>query len=156
MPPPLIYIEPRGGSKILRIRAPFCLLRRHFPYQGNPPALPCKLYFVRVGAIHESPAVFAPSERGLSNAQHLTGGEIFPFLSLRLLPAAKATSLIRGRSNGSSRRRPLQTGARGDPPDCHSEPIGEESRFARVYFLRLEILRFAQDDKYTPHFIAVQ
>ena len=81
-----------GGGKILRIRAPFCLLRRHFPYQGNHPALPCKLYFVRVGAIHESPAVSAPSQRGLSNAQHLTGGEIF-FISLRLLPAAKATSL---------------------------------------------------------------
>ncbi len=31
-----------GGGKILRIRAPFCLLRRHFPYQGNHPALPHK------------------------------------------------------------------------------------------------------------------
>ena len=51
----------------------------------------------------QAPAVFAPSERGLSNAKHLTGGEIFSFLSLRLLPAAKATSLIRGRNNGSSR-----------------------------------------------------
>ena len=33
------------------------------------------------------------------------------------------------------------------PPDCHSEPTGEESRFAQVYFVLLEILRFAQDDK---------
>ena len=33
------------------------------------------------------------------------------------------------------------------PPNCHSEPLGEESRSARVYFVRLEILRFAQDDK---------
>ena len=45
----VIHSKSRGGSKILRIRAPFCLLRRHFPYQGNHPALPCKLYFVRVG-----------------------------------------------------------------------------------------------------------
>ena len=37
-----------GGGKILRIRAPFCLLRRHFPYQGNHPALPYKMYVVRV------------------------------------------------------------------------------------------------------------
>ena len=44
-----------------------------------------------------------PLTRGLSTAPHLTGGEIFPFLSLRLLPAAKATSLVRGRNNGSSR-----------------------------------------------------
>ena len=34
-----------------------------------------------------------------------------------------------------------------NPPACHSEPTGEESRFAQVYFVRLEILRFAQDDK---------
>ena len=34
------------------------------------------------------------------------------------------------------------------PPNCHSEPLGEESRSARVYFVRLEILRFAQDDKW--------
>ena len=33
------------------------------------------------------------------------------------------------------------------PPACHSEPTGEESRFAQVYFALLEILRFAQDDK---------
>ena len=26
-----------GGSKFSRIRAPFCLLRRHFPCQGNHP-----------------------------------------------------------------------------------------------------------------------
>ena len=32
------------------------------------------------------------------------------------------------------------------PPACHSEPLGEESRF--VYFALLEILRFAQDDKW--------
>ena len=43
-------------------------------------------YRIRVGAIHESPAVSAPSERGLSNAQHLTGGEIFPFLSPSVTP----------------------------------------------------------------------
>ena len=34
------------------------------------------------------------------------------------------------------------------PPNCHSEPLGEESRSARVYFVRLEILRFVQDDKF--------
>ena len=39
------------------------------------------------------------------------------------------------------------------PPNCHSEPLGEESRFARVCFVLLEILRFAQDDKYNPHFL---
>ena len=33
------------------------------------------------------------------------------------------------------------------PPNCHSEPIGEESRFVYFYFALLEILRFAQDDK---------
>ena len=37
--------------------------------------------------------------------------------------------------------------ARGDPLACHSEPIGEESRFVYFYFALLEILRFAQDDK---------
>ena len=56
------------------------------PRREQAPAPPCKLYFVRVGAIHESPAVSAPSERGLSNAQHLTGGEIFPFLSPSVTP----------------------------------------------------------------------
>ena len=45
--------------------------------------------------------------------------------------------------------------ARGDPLACHSEPIGEESRFAQVYFVRLEILRFAQDDKYNPQFCSI-
>ncbi len=34
------------------------------------------------------------------------------------------------------------------PPDCHSGPIGEESRFAHFYFVLFEILRYAQDDKY--------
>ena len=34
-----------------------------------------------------------------------------------------------------------------NPPDCHSEPLGEESRFVYFYFVLLEILRFAQDDK---------
>ena len=73
--------------------------------------LRCKLGFVypTVGAIHESPVVSAPSERGLSNAQHLTGGEIFSFLSLRLLPAAKATSLPEGGTTGRRGRRPLRT-----------------------------------------------
>ena len=33
------------------------------------------------------------------------------------------------------------------PPNCHSEPLGEESRFVYFYFALLEILRFAQDDK---------
>ena len=28
------------------------------------------------------------------------------------------------------------------PPDCHSEPLGEESRFAQVYFALLELLRY--------------
>ena len=32
------------------------------------------------------------------------------------------------------------------PLDCHSEPLGEESRFAH-FILGFEILRFAQDDK---------
>ena len=36
-------------------------------------------------------------------------------------------------------------GGRPRPPDCHSEPTGEESHL--VYFVLLEILRFAQDDK---------
>ena len=31
------------------------------------------------------------------------------------------------------------------PRNCHSEPLGEESRL--VYFVLMEILRFAQDDK---------
>ena len=35
-----------------------------------------------------------------------------------------------------------------NPPHCHSEPFGEESRFAQVYCVLLEILRFAQDDKF--------
>ena len=38
-------------------------------------------------------------------------------------------------------------GAIHESPTCHSEPTGEESRFAQVYFVLLEILRFAQDDK---------
>ena len=38
-------------------------------------------------------------------------------------------------------------GAIHKSPACHSEPFGEESRFAQVYFVLLEILRFAQDDK---------
>ena len=33
------------------------------------------------------------------------------------------------------------------PPDCHSEPLGEESHIGFFYFVLLEILRFAQDDK---------
>ena len=33
------------------------------------------------------------------------------------------------------------------PRNCHSEPLGEESRFVYFYFALLEILRFAQDDK---------
>ena len=33
-----------------------------------------------------------------------------------------------------------------NPPDCHSEPLGEESRFAH-FILGFEILHFAQDDK---------
>ena len=33
-----------------------------------------------------------------------------------------------------------------NPPDCHSEPLGEEARFVYFYFVLLEILRFAQDD----------
>ncbi|MGN0560751.1 MAG: hypothetical protein ACI4K8_06825, partial [Candidatus Fimenecus sp.] len=45
--------------------------------------------------------------------------------------------------HGSSRRRPLRT-------HCHSEPLGEESRFAYFYFALLAILRFAQDDKSPP------
>ena len=42
--------------------------------------------------------------------------------------------------NGAPSRRPLRT-------HCHSEPLGEESRFAYFYFALLAILRFAQDDK---------
>ena len=34
-----------------------------------------------------------------------------------------------------------------NPIACHAEPIGEESRFVSFYFVLLEILRFAQDDK---------
>ena len=34
------------------------------------------------------------------------------------------------------------------PPAGHSEPTGEESRFTQGYFVLLEILRFAQDDKW--------
>ena len=33
------------------------------------------------------------------------------------------------------------------PPACHSEPLGEESHIGSFYFVRLEILRFALDDK---------
>ena len=58
------------------------------------------------------PPFMPPLTRGLSNAQHLTGGEIFPFLSLRLLPPAKATSLPEGGTTGRRKRRPLQTGRR--------------------------------------------
>ena len=49
----------------------------------------------------------------------------------------------------SERSRPFPTvvGAIHESPACHSEPTGEESRFAQVYFALLEILRFAQDDK---------
>ena len=38
-------------------------------------------------------------------------------------------------------------GAIHESPACHSEPLGEESRFVYFYFALLEILRFAQDDK---------
>ena len=38
------------------------------------------------------------------------------------------------------------------PPACHSEPIGEESRFEH-FILGFEILRFAQDDKYKSKFM---
>ena len=48
---------------------------------------------------------------------------------------------------GRRPRRPVYRGGSPCPPDCHSEPLGEESRFAQVYFVLLEILRFAQDDK---------
>ncbi len=34
-----------------------------------------------------------------------------------------------------------------NPPDCHSEPLGEESHLVYFYFALLAILRFAQDDK---------
>ncbi len=72
MLPPLIYIEPRGGGKILRIRAPcggskpppYSIITDISPNRGITPALPCKLYFVRVGAIHESPFVFPPLREG--------------------------------------------------------------------------------------------
>ena len=42
---------------------------------------------------------------------------------------------------------PIFRGRRPRPPVCHSEPLGEESRFAYFYFVLLAILRFAQDDK---------
>ncbi len=69
------------------------------PRREQAPAPPCKLYFVRVGAIHESPAVSAPSRRGLSNAQHLTGGEFSVSLSLRHA-LRRATSLPEGGTTG--------------------------------------------------------
>ena len=58
------------------------------------------------------PPLMPPLTRGLSNAKHLTEGEIFSFLSLRLLPTAKATSLPEGGTTGRRGRRPLQTGRR--------------------------------------------
>ena len=54
------------------------------------------------------PPFLPPLTRGLSNAQHLTGGEILPFLSLRHA-LRRATSLARGRNNGSSSRHSLRT-----------------------------------------------
>ena len=41
------------------------------------------------------------------------------------------------------------------PPACHSEPLGEESRFVYFYFALLEILRFAQDDKKTKFILPI-
>ena len=41
--------SPNSGT-LRRGQAPALLYyNRHFPYQGNHPALPCKLYFLRVG-----------------------------------------------------------------------------------------------------------
>ena len=41
----------------------------------------------------------------------------------------------------------MVVGAIHESPDCHSEPLGEESHIGSFYFVLLEILRFAQDDK---------
>ena len=60
------------------------------------------------------PPLMPPLTRGLSNAQHLTGGEIFSFLSLRHA-LRRATSLVRGRNNGSSRRQPPTNGRAWKP-----------------------------------------
>ena len=51
-----------------------------------------------------------------------------------------------GLRNGQDRSLRV-VGAIHESPACHSEPIGEESRFVYFYFALLEILRFAQDDK---------
>ena len=37
-----------------------------------------------------------------------------------------------------------------NPPDCHSEPLGEESHLVYFYFALLAILRLAQDDNSPP------
>ena len=89
-----------------------------------------------------APAVFAPSDEGAVKCNAFDWGRDF---SVSLPPSRlrRATSLVRGRNNGSSRRRPLRT-------HCHSEPLGEESRFVYFNFVLLAILRFAQDDKSPP------
>ena len=55
--------------------------------------------------------------------------------------------------NGTGNARSLLVGTNFvRPPGCHSEPLGEESRFAHFNFMLFEILRYAQDDKYNPQF----
>ena len=134
------------------------------PAAGASPRPTCTRLISCVGAIHESPAVSAPSERGLSNAQHLTGGRDF-FISLppsfacgKSHPLTAAVSLCRfatspshcegvdpnkwgGLRNGQDRSLRV-VGAIHESPACHYEPLGEESRLVYFYFALLEILRY--------------
>ena len=51
-----------------------------------------------------------------------------------------------GLRNGQDRSLRV-VGAIQESPACHAEPLGEESHIGSFYFVLLEILRFAQDDK---------
>ena len=123
--------------------------RRGRKRREQAPALPCKLFFVRVGN---------GLDRSVKNIK-LRGRTQFAPMS-REQPKMRSAKLDQNLRagvetrpyNGAPSADPYKR-ARGDPLACHSEPIGEESRFVYFYFALLEILRFAQDDKFKPIFV---
>ena len=129
------------------------------PRRGQAPALPYKLYFVRIGnGLDRSanlPTCWGGGARkardGGANHIKIRGRTQFAPTS-REQPLCCSAKLHQNLRAGVETR-PYKR-ARGDPPDCHSEPIGEESRFAH-FILGFEILRFAQDDKNNPQFIGI-
>ena len=54
---------------------------------------------------------------------------------------------LTGEMSANADKRVPAFGENPCPPDCHSEPLGEESRFIHFNIVLFEILRFAQDDK---------